>query len=53
MEIQFENIIHSNLRLRKPKAACFLSYVEYGPNTITSNTMKNRSHTRERVKEGC
>jgi hypothetical protein len=23
--------------LRKPKAACFLSYVEYRPNTNTSN----------------
>jgi hypothetical protein len=30
-------------RLRKPKAAYFLSFIEYRPNTNTSNGMKNRS----------
>jgi hypothetical protein len=30
-------------RFRKPKAACFLSYVEYRPNTNTNNSMKNGS----------
>jgi hypothetical protein len=30
-------------RFRKPKATCFLSYVEYISNTNTSNIMKNRS----------
>jgi hypothetical protein len=27
-------------RFRKPKAACFLSYVDYRLNTNTSNTIK-------------
>jgi hypothetical protein len=37
-------------RLRKPKAACFLSYVEYSPNTNPSNIVKNRSHKGEVTK---
>jgi hypothetical protein len=32
---------------RKPKAACFLSYVEYRPHANTSNIMKNRLLMRE------
>jgi hypothetical protein len=28
-----ENIILSEVRFRRSKAACFLSYVEYKPNT--------------------
>jgi hypothetical protein len=45
-------------RFRKPKAAYFLSYVEYRSNINTSNTMKNRSlyrkatYRRGRGKEG-
>jgi hypothetical protein len=31
--IELENIILSEVRLRKPKAACSLSYVDYGPKT--------------------
>jgi hypothetical protein len=31
-------------RFRKPKAACFLSYVGDKHNTNTRNIMKNRSH---------
>jgi hypothetical protein len=27
-------------RFRKPKAACFLSYVEYRPNTKTNDIME-------------
>jgi hypothetical protein len=44
-------------RFRKPKATCFLSYVDYRPNTNTSNIMKNKScqgkftNRRGRVKE--
>jgi hypothetical protein len=34
-------------RFRKPKATCFVSYVEYRPNINTSNIMKNRSHLGE------
>jgi hypothetical protein len=45
-------------RFRKPKAICFLSFVEYRPNTNTSNIMKNKScleeitYERGKVKEG-
>jgi hypothetical protein len=39
-------------RFRKPKAACFLSYVEYRPNTNTSNIMKNRSYNRSYTRVG-
>jgi hypothetical protein len=45
-------------RFRKPKAICFLSYVEYRPNTNTSNILKDKPHKGEvtyergRVKEG-
>jgi hypothetical protein len=40
-------------RLRKPKAARFISYVEYRSNTSGSNIMKNRkSHKREGGREG-
>jgi hypothetical protein len=42
--MELENIILSELsQVRRPKAACFLSYVEYIPNTNTSSIMKNRS----------
>jgi hypothetical protein len=42
--MELENIVLSEVtRLRKRKAACFLSYVEYRPNTIISNIMKNKS----------
>jgi hypothetical protein len=39
-------------RFRRPKATCFLSYVEYRPNTNTAmlcktNHAKGRSYTRE------
>jgi hypothetical protein len=34
-------------RLRKPKAACFLSYVEYRPNTAVLGKTSH-SHVRER-----
>jgi hypothetical protein len=42
-------------RLRKPKAACFLSFVEHRPNTNTSNIRKTgyakgRSHTRRKLR---
>jgi hypothetical protein len=42
-------------RLRKPKAACFPSYVDYRPNKNISNIMKTghatgRAHTREEGK---
>jgi hypothetical protein len=45
-------------RSKKPKATCFLSYVEYRPNTNKRNIMKNRIHKGEvnnrsrRIKEG-
>jgi hypothetical protein len=43
--------------LKKPKPACFLSYMEQRPNTNISNIMKTsqakrRSHTRGKIKEG-
>jgi hypothetical protein len=53
-----ENIILSKVsQVRNPKTVCFLSHVEYRPQTNTSNIMKNRSclggHIeRGRVKEG-
>jgi hypothetical protein len=57
--MELENIILSEVaRFRKLKAACFLSYVEYRPNTNTSNILKSRLHHREvtngrrSVKEG-
>jgi hypothetical protein len=34
-------------RFRKPKATCFLSYVEYRPKTNASNIMKT-GHTKGR-----
>jgi hypothetical protein len=41
------------VRFRKPKATCFLSYVEYRPNTNTSNIMiREATNRRGRVKEG-
>jgi hypothetical protein len=48
--MELRNIILMKLaRLRKLKAACFLSYVEYRPNMNTSSILKNE---RGRVKEG-
>jgi hypothetical protein len=41
----------SSAKLRKPRAAFFLSYVEYKPNTNTSNIMKNRSHLGGHIQE--
>jgi hypothetical protein len=42
--MELENIILSEVgRFRKPKVTYLLSYVEYRPNTITNNIMKNRS----------
>jgi hypothetical protein len=39
-----ENITLSEVsRFRKPKAACFLSYVGHRPNINSSNIMKHRS----------
>jgi hypothetical protein len=35
--MKLENIILSEVRFRKPKALCFLSYVEYRSNTNTGN----------------
>jgi hypothetical protein len=41
---ELENIMSSEVnQAQKPKAACFLSYVESRHNTNTSNIMKNRS----------
>jgi hypothetical protein len=41
--MELESIILIEVsRSRKPKAACFLSYVEYRPHANTSNIMKNR-----------
>jgi hypothetical protein len=34
-------------RFRRPKATCFLSYMEYSPNTNTSNIIE-RKRERER-----
>jgi hypothetical protein len=50
--MQLTNIILSKVRFRRPKVACFLSYVEYRPNTNTAILQetdhgKKRSHTRE------
>jgi hypothetical protein len=39
--------------LRKPKAACFLSYVEYRPNTNINNIMKNRPCLQEFTYKMC
>jgi hypothetical protein len=42
--MELENIILSEVcQVQKVKTACFLSDVEYSPNTNTSN-IKNRSH---------
>jgi hypothetical protein len=45
--IELEKLV----RFRRPKAACFLSYVEYGSDTNTSNIMKNRSRQGEVTNE--
>jgi hypothetical protein len=46
--MELENIILSELaKLRKLKVACFLSCVEYRPNTNTSSIVRNRPHMRE------
>jgi hypothetical protein len=43
--IELENTILSEVSLvQKAKTTCLPSYVEYRPNTNTSNIMKNRSH---------
>jgi PP-loop superfamily ATP-utilizing enzyme len=55
---KLENIILNEVsQAQKPKAACFLSYVEYRPNTNTEilrkiGHAKGRSHMGGRVKEG-
>jgi hypothetical protein len=36
--------LEGSLVFGAPWVACFLSYVEYRPNTNTSNIMKNRAH---------
>jgi hypothetical protein len=42
--MELENITLSEVsRFRKPKAACFLSYVGHRPNINSSNIMKHRS----------
>jgi hypothetical protein len=41
--MELKNIILSKVRFRKPKNTCFLSCVEYRPNTNTRNIMENRS----------
>jgi hypothetical protein len=41
--MELENIILSEVRLRTPKNACSLSYVEYRPNTNIRIIMKNKS----------
>jgi hypothetical protein len=44
--MELKNIILSELaRLRKPKATCFFSYVEYRPNTNISNIMYEKQVT--------
>jgi hypothetical protein len=56
--LKLENIILNEVsQAQKPKAACFLSYVEYRPNTNTEilrkiGHAKGRSHMGGRVKEG-
>jgi hypothetical protein len=39
-------------RFRKPKATCFLSYVEYRLSTNNGNIIINRSHLGEVTYEG-
>jgi hypothetical protein len=41
-------------RFRKSKVTCFLSHVDYRPNTNTSNIMggRKKGHIKGRVKEG-
>jgi hypothetical protein len=40
--LELENIIFNEVsQFRRPKAAGFLSYVEYRPNTNTRNIIKN------------
>jgi hypothetical protein len=34
--MELENIILSDVRFRRPKVECFLSYVEYRPNANTA-----------------
>jgi hypothetical protein len=43
MELE-NNTLSEVIQCKKPKAACFLSYVEYRPNTNATNIVKNRKH---------
>jgi hypothetical protein len=36
------------VKFRRPKATCFLSYVEYSPNMNTSNIIKETGHAKGR-----
>jgi hypothetical protein len=42
--MELENIILREVRFRKSKATCFVSYVEYRTTANINNIMKNRSH---------
>jgi hypothetical protein len=58
--VELENIIFSEVtRFRKPKAAYFLSYVEYRANSNTSSITKKKrlmlgevTNRRKKIKEG-
>jgi hypothetical protein len=46
-QMELENMILSEVRFTWPKAACFLSYVEYRPNTNAAILQKT-GHTKRR-----
>jgi hypothetical protein len=50
--MELENILGEVSQVQRPKVTCFLSYVEYRPNTITAilgktGNTKGRSDMRE------
>jgi hypothetical protein len=47
--MELENIILSELRLRRPKDACSLSYADYRPNTNAA-ILQEMGHT---LRGGC
>jgi hypothetical protein len=44
-----KNIILSEVRLRRPKIACFPSYVDYRSKNKCSNIIGHGSHTKRRM----
>jgi hypothetical protein len=51
--MELENIILSDVsQVQKAKAACFLSYVEYNPNTSINNMKPGHTKGRLHMKEG-